>query len=117
MIQVSIRENSKEYALITIEKLETFPDGTADYSVKFVAHRGTAIGIHQRVLHYFPHRKYNVLAMLKQALETLSESELEMEEEYTTMTTQAESFFEKLMELVNDVSKKTDPDSSSKSSD
>ena len=50
-----------------------------DYVVRFVTSRGAAIGIHSRTIHQFPRRKYNALALLLQALSTLSEEELSLE--------------------------------------
>ena len=54
-------------------------DGTVDYAVEFGVDRIGAIGLHSRVVLAFPAAQYNVLALLKQALETLSPKELELE--------------------------------------
>ena len=59
-------------------------DGTVDYAVEFGVDRIGAIGLHSRVVLAFPAAQYNVLALLKQALETLSPKELELEQPRTS---------------------------------
>lgn len=55
------------------DELEEF----GDYSVRFGVHKGRGTGFHQRGIHSFPRKRYNVLALLLQALNTLDPSELE----------------------------------------
>lgn len=64
---------------ITIENVSG-DDTHADYSVKFAADRLGAIGLQRRAVYAFPRTKYNVLALLLQALNTLEPPELELED-------------------------------------
>ena len=79
MIEVDISQDQRELGKVKIENLETHDDGTADYSVQFAVERCGAVGLHQRVIRNFPRTKYNALALLLQALNTLEPSELELE--------------------------------------
>lgn len=82
MLRCSVTRNGNELCLIEIE----FVDGTTaqgDYAVRFISERGTAIGIHARTIHDFPRTKYNSLGLLLQALQTLDESELQLESDYS----------------------------------
>lgn len=80
MIEVIISDEEGELARITLEKITDHPDGTADYSARYAVERGNAVGIHQRRLDNFPRLEYNALALLLQALNTLDESELRLED-------------------------------------
>lgn len=53
-----------------------------NYSVKYAVERGMAVGVHQRGIDEFPRKRYNVLALLLQALNTLSPKELELEDDF-----------------------------------
>lgn len=79
MIEVIIRHAGSEVELgrIEIENVDTQPLAEyASYSVRFGVEKIGAVGIHQRGILHFPRQKYNVLALLLQALNTLSEDEL-----------------------------------------
>ena len=82
MIEVEITSNGGKLELgrIRIERVETHEDGTADYSVQFAADRFGSVALHQRVVYGFPREKYNALALVLQALNTLQPEELELEE-------------------------------------
>lgn len=81
MIEVKLtsRDGKLELGRIRIENQEVHEDGTADYSVQFAVDRVGAVGLHQRSIRHFPRDKYNVLALLRQALETLDPKELKLE--------------------------------------
>jgi len=57
-------------------------DDTAEYSIKYAVERGMAVGIHKRIIYGFPRKRYNVLALLLQALNTLEPKELELEDDF-----------------------------------
>ena len=80
MIEVIIRHKGSkvELARIEIENLTGAVD-EADYSVRFGVERGTGVGLHRRMVQRFPRMKYNVLALIKQALATLEEDELKLD--------------------------------------
>ena len=80
MIKVILIGEEGELGKITLEKITDHPDGSADYSARFAVDRVGAVGIHQRRLDNFPRLEYNVLALLLQALNTLDESELRLED-------------------------------------
>lgn len=84
MIEVIIRNpaTDTELARITIKNIEGETGDLASYSVKFAVERGTAVGLHQRAIDNFPRKKYNVLALLRQALATLEPKELELERDF-----------------------------------
>lgn len=77
MIEVTIKDDYGELGRIRIDHI----DGTelADYTVEFAIDRHRAVGLHARSIRSFPRTKYNALALLKQALETLDPRELELE--------------------------------------
>jgi hypothetical protein len=80
MIEVTIKhiESDKELGRITIENLSSRDSEEADYAIRFAVERITGIGLHNRGIHSFPRTKYNVLALLRQVLATLDESELKL---------------------------------------
>jgi hypothetical protein len=80
MIEVTVRhEGELDLAVMRITRVEDRGNGLADYVVEIVVERGQAIGIHNRVIHSFPRQRYNVLGLLKLALETLTEEEMRIE--------------------------------------
>lgn len=83
MIEVIIRVkdavNTPALARIEIENLSGYDSDTADYSVRFGVDKKDALGLHQRGIHAFPRKKYNVLALVRQALMTLEERDLELD--------------------------------------
>ena len=84
MIEVIIRhaESERELGRVTIEKVSDSAGEYGDYSIRFAVDKIRAVGIHQRGLHGFPRTKYNVLALLLQALNTLLPEELEFDGEW-----------------------------------
>lgn len=94
-IEVIIRHKGSEVELAHIE-IENVggswePTGepdtlreVGDYSVRFGVHKGEGLGLHQRGITNFPRTKYNVLALLLQALNTLEPRELEFVGEWDT---------------------------------
>jgi hypothetical protein len=80
-ITVSITGDSgDELGRIDIEKLSQTLNGHADYSVRYAVDRVHAIGLHGRVIGGFDPFKYNVLGLLRLALENLTEEELRHED-------------------------------------
>lgn len=84
MIEVLIRtydddQSPIQLGRIVIKKNYVGRDGTADYSVKFMVERGSAVGLHKRLMWGFPRKQLNVLALVRQALNTLDPKELELE--------------------------------------
>lgn len=80
MIVVSLADEHGELGRIEIEKVEDFPDDSADYAVRFAVERAGAIGLHRRPIYRFPRTTVNVLGLLLAALNTLDESELVLED-------------------------------------
>lgn len=77
-IEVIVRHKGTEIELARIEIENVGSDDEyGDYSVRLLAHKGQGTGVHQRGITSFPRRKYNVLALLLQALNTLTPAELE----------------------------------------
>jgi len=89
MIEVIIRhkESGAEFARVEIECVEESDGGEyASYAVRLGVERIGAVGVYTRALVNFPRRKYNVLALLKQALETLEPEDLELDGPYEKRT-------------------------------
>lgn len=81
MIEVVIRHKGSNTELGRIEIENVSNRGyEADYSVRYMVERVKGIGIHQRPMMSFPRAQYNVLALLLQALNTLSEDELRLDD-------------------------------------
>jgi hypothetical protein len=91
MIEVIILKNGEPLATVEIKNVQVHSDGTADYRVLFAVERGSAVGIHRRPIFRFPRKRLNALALLRQALNTLDEKELELERDFnpdeTTVST------------------------------
>lgn len=82
MIEVVARfkGGKHELARITLENVGTSPDGeTADYSVQIAVYTGSGVELIQRACYAFPRKKLNTLALLRLALETLTEEELTLD--------------------------------------
>jgi hypothetical protein len=79
MIEVIIRikdaVNTPALAKITIERVNDDP-ALGDYSVRFGVESTESVSLRQRALLAFPYRRYNVLALVLQALRTLEHDEL-----------------------------------------
>lgn len=84
MIEVIIRHagSERELGRIEIENVSDSAGEYGDYSIRFAVDKIRAVGIHQRGLHGFPRTKYNVLALLLQALNTLLPDELKFDGEW-----------------------------------
>jgi hypothetical protein len=81
MIEVIINKNGEQIGYIEIANLSSLgPNG--DYLVKYAVERGSAVGLHSRMIHDFPRKHYNVFALVLQALNTLTEKELELERDF-----------------------------------
>lgn len=74
-------DRETEIGRVDIINTEVLPDGTADYLAQFGVERIGAVGLHTRTIRAFPRLKFNVLALLKQVLDTLDPRELELENE------------------------------------
>lgn len=86
LIEVVIKhvQSNMELGRIRIESTSPPESELADYSIRFAVERGSGVGIHQRGIYDFPRTKFNVFALLRQALGTLEESELELTHEAHT---------------------------------
>lgn len=78
MIEVLITNDYGELARMRISNLDGDVD-EASYSVEFAVNRVGDTALFQRGIFRFPRNKFNVLALLKQALETLDEGELKLD--------------------------------------
>lgn len=79
MIEVIIRHQGTQQELgrITIENTGGTEE-LGDYAIKFGVEKIASVGIHTRGIWGFPRLQYNVLALLKQALDSLDEDELRL---------------------------------------
>lgn len=82
MIEVLIRHKGSQTELgrIEIENISDEASDLGDYSIKFAVERVAAVGLHRRSMLAFPRRRYNVLGLLLQALNTLAPDELRLED-------------------------------------
>lgn len=78
---------------IKIENVSASAGDLGDYSVRFGVEKIGAVGVHQRGIMNFPRTKFNVLALLRQALATLEEDELSLTGDYAQRTYKKHSFF------------------------
>lgn len=86
MIEVKITKDGQPIAHMEIKHI---PDvepvdlpNWATYKIKYAVERGTAVGMHTRTIYGFPRKYYNVLALVLQALNALSEKELKLEHNF-----------------------------------
>lgn len=81
MIEVNIKtsDGQHELARITIEKQPSDKKEYGDYSLRFAVDTGEGFATYQRSAYNFPREKYNVLGLIKLALETLEEKELTLD--------------------------------------
>jgi hypothetical protein len=83
MIEVIIRVkdavDQPALARIEIENVSGDDFVLADYSVRFGVDKTAEVGLHQRAIYGFPRKKYNVLALLRQALLSLEPEDLELQ--------------------------------------
>lgn len=81
MITVTVTKSGgkHELARIEIENVTGSTQETGEYSVRFVVDTGSGPAIYQRRIDSFFRRRYNVLALLRIALDTLMEKELSLD--------------------------------------
>lgn len=88
MIEVLIRhkESGVELGRIDIENVTDGDGDHADYSINFGVDRIGAVGVHRRSIFHFPRKQFNVLALVRQVLNTLEPEELKFDGEYHERT-------------------------------
>lgn len=80
MIEVSIKSGDYEVALIRITNLEDSLDPElGNYSIEFGVDTIAGFAVYQRSIEAFPRKKFNALALVRQALMTLEEKELSLD--------------------------------------
>ena len=80
MIRVTAKIGTRELAVIRIENLEDSIDPEiGNYSIEFGVHTGDGYAVYQRQIEAFPRKKFNTLALIRQALNTLEEKELSLD--------------------------------------
>lgn len=81
MITVTVTKSGgkHELARIEIENVADQAGETGQYSVRFAVDTGSGVAIYQRRIDSFSRRRYNVLALLRIALDTLVEQELSLD--------------------------------------
>jgi|SRR6478752_10100492 len=82
MIEVEIKLNGVPLGVIEILKITEGVTEEADYRVKYWVRRGSAEGLHNRVINAFPRKKINVFGLVLQALNALNEKDLKLERDY-----------------------------------
>lgn len=90
MIEVEIKVDGVKIGEIEIRNAGgTLEAG--DYICHYIVNRGTAVGAAIRTVHDFPRKRLNVFGLLRLALESLDEKELELERDFdpdeTTIST------------------------------
>lgn len=79
-LEVKAESNRHELAVIRITNLEDSSDPEyGNYSIEFGVDTVDGWAIYQRSIESFPRRKYNTLALIRQALNTLEEKELRLD--------------------------------------
>lgn len=85
MIEVHISKDGEPLGHMEIERT-TDKNGQlenwATYKIKYAVERGTAVGLHTRVIYGFPRKYYNVLGLVLQALDALNEKDLKLERNF-----------------------------------
>jgi hypothetical protein len=82
VITVLITKSGGKHELARIEIENVLDDQTNEtgtYSVRFAVDTGSGVAIYQRRIDSFFRRRYNVLALLRIALDTLMEQELSLD--------------------------------------
>lgn len=81
MIEVTITSKSGTHELgkIRIENLSEVSAEHGDYTVQFAVDTGAGWATYQRSVHNFPRKQFNVLGLLRLALDTLDEKELTLD--------------------------------------
>lgn len=82
MITVTITKSGGKHELGRIEIENVLDDQTNEtgtYSIRFAVDTGSGVAIYQRRIDSFYRRRYNVLALLRIALDTLMEQELTLD--------------------------------------
>jgi hypothetical protein len=80
VITVQVMIGYREMAHIRIENLNDSTDPeVGNYSIQFAVDTAEGVAIYQRHIESFPRKKYNTLALLRQALQTLEEKELTLD--------------------------------------
>lgn len=82
MIHVTIKSGDDLLGEIEITKVTEEVSEFADYRIKYVVNRGSAMAMHQRVIYGFPRKYYNVFAIVLQALNALNEKDLKLERDF-----------------------------------
>jgi hypothetical protein len=86
VIQVQINldpqsgDDSYELAVIRIHQVKVTPDlEYGDYSVEFGVDTAEGFAVYRRAIYAFPRKRFNALALVRQALDTLYEEELNLD--------------------------------------
>jgi hypothetical protein len=83
-IKVTTHNGETELAKMEIERVGG-NRWSGNYTVRIVVNRGKrSFGIHQRGFDYFSRIEYNVLGLIRQALNTLDEKELRLESDVSS---------------------------------
>lgn len=82
MITVTVTKSGGRHELARIEIENVLDDQTNEtgtYSIRFAVDTGSGVAIYQRRVDSFFRKRYNVLALLRIALDTLMEQELNLD--------------------------------------
>jgi hypothetical protein len=89
MIEVEIKNDGVTLATIEITRMPTRPrlvseepNEFSDYKIHYKIERGTAAGLHKRIIYGFPRKYYNVFALVLQSLNALNEKDLKLERDF-----------------------------------
>lgn len=84
MILVTITSGDHELGLVRITNLEDSDDPEyGNYSIELGVDTAAGFAVYQRSIESFPRKKFNALALLRQALNTLEEKELRLDGDIT----------------------------------
>lgn len=82
MIEVVITKNAGKFELARVRMTNltsSLDPSYGDYSLEFAVNTIDGVAIYQRSVYAFPRKEYNVLGLMKLALETLDEKELSLD--------------------------------------
>jgi hypothetical protein len=79
-VSIPTGQGDHEIALIKMSRVSMTPDRQhGDYHILFGVETGEGIAVYQRHVDNFPRTQYNVLGLLRIALETLEQKELSLD--------------------------------------
>lgn len=79
VVKITDDKDGRELGVVRIERMGFSSSEFEDYSVQLGVDTGEGLATYQRSVEHFPRKKYNVLGLLRLALDTLEEKELTLD--------------------------------------